>query len=191
MIAILLDLKAIVTTHYLFIKLTLDFSILLVASTGTISINLSHNKLRHNRVILMKNILNKFKAKITKPSFKIAFVYFILGCLWTVLTSKIISWLPKDNPIFFVIGIQVAYFFVLITAVVLYIHSDKQIKKIEKVKDELNEKNCLISSILESSPEVKFFTIDKDYNYIATITIEILCSKSGEKKYNSVKIYST
>ncbi len=115
----------------------------------------------------MNNILNKFKAKITKPSFKIAFVYFILGCLWTVLTSKIISWLPKDNPIFFVIGILVAYFFVLITAVVLYIHSDKQIKKIEKVKDELNEKNCLISSILESSPEVKFFTVDKDYNYIA------------------------
>lgn len=88
---------------------------------------------------------NKHKNSITKQTFnpvrgslKIAVIYFIVGCLWIPLTDKAVSAFTRDPEWIRLINIIKGWFFVLITALLIFaliLGTLKRIKRIEKKLD--------------------------------------------------------
>ncbi|OMD38095.1 hypothetical protein BSK52_19590 [Paenibacillus odorifer] len=88
---------------------------------------------------------NKHKNSITKQTFnpvrgslKIAVIYFIVGCLWIPITDKTVSAFTRDPEWIRLINIIKGWFFVLITALLIFaliLGTLKRIKRIEKKLD--------------------------------------------------------
>lgn len=88
---------------------------------------------------------NKHKNSITKQTFnpvrgslKIAVIYFIVGCLWIPITDKAVSAFTRDPEWIRLINIIKGWFFVLITALLIFaliLGTLKRIKRIEKKLD--------------------------------------------------------
>ncbi|MEK5399900.1 putative bifunctional diguanylate cyclase/phosphodiesterase [Paenibacillus sp. FSL K6-2859] len=88
---------------------------------------------------------NKHKNSISKQSFnpvrgslKIAVIYFIIGCLWIPLTDKAVSAFTRDPEWIRLSNIIKGWFFVLITALLIFaliLGTLKRIKRIEKKLD--------------------------------------------------------
>ncbi|MNO24525.1 Cyclic di-GMP phosphodiesterase Gmr [compost metagenome] len=88
---------------------------------------------------------NKHKNSITKQTFnpvrgslKIAVIYFIVGCLWIPLTDKVVSTFTRDPEWIRLINIIKGWFFILITALLIFsliLGTLKRIKRIEKKLD--------------------------------------------------------
>ena len=88
---------------------------------------------------------NKHKNSISKQTFnpvwgslKIAVIYFIIGCLWIPLTDKAVSTFTRDPEWIRLINIVKGWFFILITALLIFaliLGTLKRIKRIEKKLD--------------------------------------------------------
>ncbi|WP_313637926.1 EAL domain-containing protein [Paenibacillus sp.] len=88
---------------------------------------------------------NKHKDSISKQTFnpvrgslKIAVIYFIVGCLWIPITDKAVSTFTRDPEWIRLINIIKGWFFILITALLIFaliLGTLKRIKRIEKKLD--------------------------------------------------------
>lgn len=88
---------------------------------------------------------NKHKHSISKQTFnpvrgslKIAVIYFIVGCLWIPITDKAVSTFTRDPEWIRLINIIKGWFFILITALLIFaliLGTLKRIKRIEKKLD--------------------------------------------------------
>ncbi|WP_339318347.1 EAL domain-containing protein [Paenibacillus sp. FSL R10-2734] len=85
-----------------------------------------------------KNSINKQSFNPVRGSLKIAVIYFIVGCLWIPLTDKAVSTFTQDPEWIRLINIIKGWFFILITALLIFaliLGTLKRIKRVEKKLD--------------------------------------------------------
>jgi len=79
--------------------------------------------------------LNKRTFSPLWASFRIAGIYFIVGCLWIVLTDRAVSAFTQNTELIKLINMIISWFFVFMTATLIFgliLETLKRIKRIEK-----------------------------------------------------------
>lgn len=128
---------------------------------------------------LTKITLNLNKAKW--QALRATSLYFMIGCLWILLSDKLVERFIYEPSTIVFISILKGVAYVFITSVLVFIliyiairGVTYSIEKDERVNIELQEKNemfsranSLLTAILESSPLVIIFALDNDYRYLA------------------------
>jgi len=114
------------------------------------------------------------KEKAWMQALKITLIYFLIGSLWIIMSDKIVTALVSDQETITLISIIKGWLYVFITAGILFRLIYLKIKKVIDSKDriaqinvELENANTLFTAILESSPEIMVFSIDRNYAYTA------------------------
>ncbi|MDP4117464.1 MAG: diguanylate cyclase, partial [Bacteroidota bacterium] len=107
-------------------------------------------------------------------AFKIILLYFIIGCLWILLSDRMVELLFKNPESMVIASIAKGWLYVIVTSILffslIYGALRKEIQAKEKAEDinvNLQKSNILFSAILESSPEIIVFALDKQYHFIA------------------------
>lgn len=105
---------------------------------------------------------------------KIAGIYFLIGSLWIIMSDKIVDALFSNPEVILFLSIAKGWLYVFVTAAILFQLIRTEIKKIidskkktEMINSELENANTLFTAILESSPEIMVFSVDRNYNYTA------------------------
>ncbi len=105
---------------------------------------------------------------------KISSIYFLIGSLWIIMSDKIAAYLFPDPDDLVTVNITKGWLYVLTTAVILYMLIHKELQRVvtskmevTKINRELEKSNTLFSAILESSPEIMVYSIDRSYCYTA------------------------
>ncbi|MEI8199978.1 MAG: diguanylate cyclase [Eubacteriales bacterium] len=127
--------------------------------------------------ISLGNLKNVFRSDIEKAwlqALKITSIYFLIGSLWIIMSDRIAGLLVTNKDVLVNVNIIKGWFYVLVTSAILFRLISKEIKKLINAKKktdliniELENSNTLFSAILESSPEIMVFSIDKNYVYTA------------------------
>lgn len=122
----------------------------------------------------LKNVFRSDVEKAWLQALKIASIYFLIGSLWIIMSDRIAGLLVTNKDVLVSVNIVKGWFYVLVTSAILFRLISKEIKKVIDVKKktdliniELENSNTLFSAILESSPEIMVFAIDKNYVYTA------------------------
>jgi len=122
----------------------------------------------------LKNIFRSDVEKAWLQALKITSIYFLIGSLWIIMSDRIAGELITNRAVLVSVNIAKGWFYVLVTSAILFRLISKEIKKVIDVKKktdliniELENSNTLFSAILESSPEIMVFAIDKNYVYTA------------------------
>lgn len=115
---------------------------------------------------------NKDKAWI--QALKITSIYFLIGSLWIIMSDKIVDALFTNRDAIVIASIAKGWLYVFVTAALLYHLISKEIQKVvdsrkktEQINKELENSNTLFAAILESSPEIMVYSLDKNYHYTA------------------------
>ena len=126
---------------------------------------------------LFASLIQAFQSDKEKPwmqALKITSVYFLIGSLWIIMSDKIVTALVTNQDAILFISIIKGWLYVVITAGILYRLIYNKIKNIIDSKNktaqinvELETSNMLFAAILESSPEIMVFSIDRNYAYTA------------------------
>jgi len=91
-----------------------------------------------------------------KVSIKISTIYIIIGCLWILLSDRIVNMLINNKNILTFISMIKGWFFVIVSGIVIYLlvyYSMKRIKKSEKKEAESYEELSATYEELEASYE--------------------------------------
>ena len=99
----------------------------------------------------------------TSSAFKISIIYFVFSLSWIYFSDSAISFVVKDfHELQFLQTIK-GWFFVTISAVLLYILSKQFFINLQKEKDKLINTNNILENIIENAPIIIFW---KDKNGI-------------------------
>ena len=105
---------------------------------------------------------------------KVAGIYFLVGCAWIIMSDKIAEALFPSIEVLTVVNIIKGWFYVFATAALLFFLIRYEIQRIidskesiRKINSSLEQSNTLFSAILESSPDMIFFSLDTQYRYTA------------------------
>lgn len=99
----------------------------------------------------------------TSSAFKNSIIYFVFSLLWIYFSDSAISFVVKDfHELQFLQTIK-GWFFVTISAVLLYILSKQFFINLQKEKDKLINTNNILENIIENAPIIIFW---KDKNGI-------------------------
>ena len=120
-------------------------------------------------------ILLRFnEEKSWAQALKITSIYFLIGSLWIIMSDRIAGLLVTNKDVLVNVNIVKGWFYVLVTSAILFRLISMEImklidakKKTDQINIELENSNTLFSAILESSPEIMVFAIDKNYVYTA------------------------
>lgn len=104
-------------------------------------------------------------------SLRLALIYFAMGCIWVLLTDRFEGWMFSESAKMMTFSIIKGVLYVLITSALLYalvyptfkkvISANKQI---EKINLDLNRKQALLQSLVDSIPDLIFYkNIDSVY----------------------------
>ena len=81
--------------------------------------------------------MNKRTFNPLSSSGRIAGIYFIVGCLWILFTDRAVSALTKNTEIISRINMIKGWFFVLMTALLIFILIIRTLKRVKKVEEKL------------------------------------------------------
>ena len=105
---------------------------------------------------------------------KISGIYFLIGSGWIILSDTAASVLFPDPNDLRMANIAKGWIYVFATAYLLFLLIRKEIGKVtesrqntERMNLRLEKSNALFSAILESPPEIVFFSADINYCYTA------------------------
>ena len=123
---------------------------------------------------LFRNAFAQSGQQAWKHALRITGVYFVIGCLWILLSDKLVEMLFINRESVILVSIIKGWFYVFISAALIYGLVFKAMKselhakeKLKTANAELQESNTLFSAILESSPEIIVFSLDSEYRYTA------------------------
>ena len=125
-------------------------------------------------LVFLKNIARPDGESTWIQALKITSIYFLIGSLWIIMSDRIAGLLVTNKDVLVNVNIVKGWFYVLVTSAILFRLISKEIKKVidakkktDQINIELENSNTLFSAILESSPEIMVFSIDKNYTYTA------------------------
>ncbi len=105
---------------------------------------------------------------------KITVLFFLISSLWIIMSDKVVGALFTDRETLVNVNIIKGWLYVFIISVMIFRLISVEIRKVvdsKKKTDQINitleKSNTLFSAILESSPEIMVFSIDKEYKYTA------------------------
>lgn len=123
---------------------------------------------------LFHNAFAQSGSQAWKHALQITGVYFVIGCLWILLSDKLVEMLFINRESVILVSMIKGWFYVFISAALIYGLVFKAMKnelhtkeKLKAANSELQESNTLFSAILESSPEIIVFSLDSKYRYTA------------------------
>lgn len=99
---------------------------------------MKQNKPYKGVLCIFKNLYRKAAKKLNPLN--IVIIYVIIGAAWILLSDKLIGILAKDYAMLFRLSIYKGWFYVICTAILLYVLINCSIKEIKKSKDELKIK---------------------------------------------------
>jgi len=122
-------------------------------------------------------LINDFRRNEEKSwiqALKITSIYFLIGSLWIIMSDRIAGELFTNKQVLVNVNIAKGWFYVLVTSAILFRLISMKFGKVISSKTntvlinrELEEANTLFSAILESSPEIMIFSLDRDFTYTA------------------------
>ncbi|MBC7765370.1 MAG: PAS domain S-box protein [Hyphomonadaceae bacterium] len=84
----------------------------------------------------------KFSAKRT--ALKITLIYFMIGCLWVLLSDMLVETFVKDPSTTVIINIAKGWFYVFVTAILIYLLVFSALKKLVNAKEALQQLNRVL-----------------------------------------------
>jgi diguanylate cyclase (GGDEF)-like protein len=108
------------------------------------------------------------------PAIKITFVYFLISVIWIVLSDTVVKALFPNHYNIYIVSIIKGIIFVSVTSGFIFYMISRELKRAANLKSDiveadyaLDQKNVLFSAVLESSPDIMVFSLDRDYRYSA------------------------
>lgn len=169
---------------------------------------ITNNKLRENLIIkLFKTFFNKKGNDPRYQALRITFIYFFIGSLWILLSDKLVEFLISDSETIVMIAIVKGWFYVFITAIIIFgliynemkevmdskekiqdinAASEEEIQERTQIENELNKEKIFAESIFNSAPglvylyndEYKLVRWNKKHNEMTGFSDEELKGKS-------------
>jgi len=111
---------------------------------------------------LIKNIFNSFtKYSAEKHALKITLIYFIIGCLWILLSDKLVELLIPDKATATIISILKGWVYVFVTALLIYSLSLASLKKFIDAKDKLENLNMELEyKVMDRTNQLEYINIE-------------------------------
>jgi PAS domain S-box-containing protein len=102
-----------------------------------------------------EKFFNQTASNAKGQSLKIAYINFIVGCLWVLLSDKLTEFLVKDQATATYISILKGWFYVFITSLLIFFLVFSALKKITSSKDKTEKINSrLEKTILERTSKL-------------------------------------
>lgn len=108
------------------------------------------------------------------PAIKITFIYFLVSVLWIILSDTIVKALFPNHHNLYIISIIKGLLFVSATSFFIFYRISRELKRAANLKSDiieadsaLDQKSVLFSAVLESSPDIMVFSLDRNYCYSA------------------------
>ena len=107
-------------------------------------------------IIKINKHLNKLyisnEVTANRKSLKITLIYFAIGCLWIMLSDKLVAYLIKDYSELVVVNIIKGWSYIFITAILIFFLIANSMKKVidsEEKTRKMNEDLQKINAVLE------------------------------------------
>ena len=103
----------------------------------------------------MTNKSSKIRClKEISLALKIAAIYFILGALWILLSNKILGVLVRDSTLLMNVSIVKGWFYVSVSALVLYVLISRDVSQIERSEKEARLNHAKYMELVESANSI-------------------------------------
>jgi len=106
--------------------------------------------------IIKQNSKSKANLIPLQISARISVIYLILGCLWILLSDRLVSWFIADGGLLMFVSTVKGWFYVLVSACIIFclvFHQMKRIKRTEKMLIDSYHQLCTAHEELESAYE--------------------------------------
>lgn len=112
---------------------------------------------------MQKKVLNTniLKPKSTAPALKIAAIYFFIGVLWILLSDSLLYRLAGDRSLLNQISLYKGWFFISVTALIIFFLIKSQISHSQKLTGIVNENEHKYKLLFENNP-VPMWVFDKE-----------------------------
>lgn len=108
------------------------------------------------------------------PALKITLIYLLISVIWIIVSDTVTEALLPSTHQLVIVSIVKGLLFVTSTSLFIFYLISRELKLAAGLKTgkaelgaELDHTNILFSAVLESSPDIMVFSIDKDYRYTA------------------------
>lgn len=140
-----------------------------------------------------EKLLDENEINANSLALKITFSYVLILTLWILFYNNIMTSFFYNNSLTLTIGIVKSLIFVLISSAINFNLLKIIFNRLIASKNEIQLSNILLSTVLESSEEIMFFSLDTSYRYTAfnniyKKTIFSLYHKNIEKNMNILDI---
>lgn len=121
------------------------------------------------------------------PALKITLIYLLVSVIWIIVSDKVIETLLPDHHQLVFVSIIKGLVFVTATSLFIFWRSSRELMHASGLKSgkgelhaELDQTNTIFSAVLESSPDIMVFSLDRDYRYT---------SFNSRHKYSVLRIF--
>lgn len=112
---------------------------------------------------LEKNFISKFlnifwRKENNNPKYqalKITFIYFFIGSLWILLSDKLVDLLISDPETRFIVAIVKGWFYVSITAIIVFILIYTEMKEIIDSKEKIQDINAMLEEKIQEKTQIE------------------------------------
>lgn len=108
------------------------------------------------------------------PALKMTLVYLAISVLWIVVSDTVTEALLPNTHQMLIVSVIKGLIFVTATSLFIFWQSSRELKRAAGLKigrdvlnAELDNTNTIFSSVLESSPDIMVFSLDREYRYTA------------------------
>lgn len=109
-------------------------------------INSNESRIKEITERISKNMADFVPFRI---SIKISGIYLILGCLWILLSDRLVSWLISDDELLILVSMIKGWFYVLVTAYIIFYLVSSHLKRIKSTEEMLMESYKQLSAAHE------------------------------------------
>jgi len=108
------------------------------------------------------------------PALKMTLIYLAISVVWIVVSDNVIEALLPNTHQMLIVSVIKGLFFVTATSLFIFWQSSHELKQAAGLKSgkevlnaELDNTNTIFSAVLDSSPDIMVFSLDRNYRYTA------------------------
>lgn len=95
----------------------------------------------------LKNFFGAIEMDARKKSLKITYIYFLIGCLWILLSDKLVGLLIKDQGTAIIINIIKGWVYIFVTSLIIFSLVFNILKKVIASEEKISERNSKLEEI--------------------------------------------
>lgn len=108
------------------------------------------------------------------PALKMTLIYLAISVVWIIVSDTVMEALFPNTNQMTIVSVIKGLFFVTATSIFIFWQASHDLKLAaglisskESLNSELDNTNMLFSAVLESSPDIMVFSVDREYRYTA------------------------